>query len=341
MRIEDVPHCPLCGHENRRVLYTGLRDRLYGVPGEWTLKECRRCGLVFLDPRPTPEDIGKAYTSYYTHSATMPPDNFVRRVRRYVRGGYLATKFGYAAGVGRLQRLAGWLAYLHPEQREVIKGSVIYLPAQYRGRLLEVGFGSGETLAELLFLGWEVEGVDFDAQAVETARRRHNLSVRVGTLEDQDYEPESFDVITMSHVIEHVHEPMNLLRECRRLLKSGGVLVVATPNVNSIGHQQFKSAWRGLEPPRHLSLFSRKTLTQAANDSGLSCAELRTTVRSAYKISIESNQLRTAGPVLLGNPPVSTLEKFRGHMYQYALAIVLRLRPDAGEELLMLAVKDG
>src|SRR5215207_8956594 len=167
MRTERIPYCPLCGGERRRVLYTGLRDRLFGAPGQWTFKECHGCGLVFLDPRPTLDDVGQAYASYYTHSPTMPPDDFVRRVRRFVLGGYLATRFGYAAGVGRLQRLAGWLAYLHPEQREVIQASAMYLSARYRGRLLEVGFGRGDTLAEMRSLGWEVEGVDFDRQAVE------------------------------------------------------------------------------------------------------------------------------------------------------------------------------
>ncbi len=125
------------------------------MPGEWTYKRCLRCTLVFLDPRPTREDVGKAYAVYPTHTSVELPDSLPRRLRSYVRGGYLANKFGYGEGADRLQRLAGWLVHLHPGQREYMNRSIMYLPASCRGRVLDVGSGAGGVLEELRRLGWE------------------------------------------------------------------------------------------------------------------------------------------------------------------------------------------
>lgn len=337
IRTESVLRCPLCGKEERGVLHSALKDRLFGAPGEWSLKECCHCGLVFLDPRPIPEDIGKAYATYYTHSSSALPDTLIRRLRHYVRSGYLESKLGYATGATRLQRIAGWLAYLHPEQREVIESSVMYLPAKDRGRLLEIGFGTGEALSELRHMGWEVQGVDFDAQAVEIARLRYGLDVRLGSLENQRYSSNHFDVVTMSHVIEHMHDPVALLKECHRILKPDGVIIVITPNVNSLSHRLFGRSWRGLEPPRHLALFSRETMYRAARDAGLSCA-LTTTVRGAYRTIIEARQLRSLS--FGSQPSVPRTEKLRGHSYQYFVSLLLRFAPDCGEELLLRGTKD-
>jgi 2-polyprenyl-3-methyl-5-hydroxy-6-metoxy-1,4-benzoquinol methylase len=342
LSTEDVRACPLCGSADKEVLFTGLRDRFFGVPGEWTYKRCRRCTLVFLDPRPTREDIGKAYAVYSTHALVALPDNLPRRLRSYVRGGYLTNKFGYGTGVDRLQRLAGWLAYLHPGQREYMNGSIMYLPASHRGRVLDVGCGAGEALDELRRLGWEVEGVDPDPEAVANAVRNRGLKVRVGTLKDQGYPPDHFDAVVLSHTIEHVHDPVSLLKECRHVLRPGSLLVVATPNTESMGSGYFGPDWRVLEPPRHLTLFSRKTLSQAARAAGLSLLELRTTVRGANGVFTESRELRavrTASESLIRQKPAPVLERLKGHAYQYVVSTALWAIPDAGEELLMVATK--
>lgn len=340
IRTEKVPQCPLCEAEKRKVLYTNLSDRLFGASGEWTFKECRGCGLVFLDPRPTVKDLWKVYANYYTHYAKATPKSLASRLRRYVRGGYLAVELGHVRRVTLLQRLTGLLAYLHPAEREIIKSSVMYLLQKRRGRALDVGCGPGEVLKELRSLGWEVEGVDFDARAAEAAAQSYGLKVRVGTLEDQSYPSEHFDAVGMSHVIEHAHDPVALLAECWRILKPGGCLVVATPNVRSLGHRLSGSSWSSLVPPSHLWLFSSTTLLRAACEAGIPRAKVRTTVRGAYGVSIDTYRMRKSQPTV-GQPPGSMLEKLRGHLFQYVESVILWFIPGAGEELLMLAVKDG
>lgn len=293
---------------------------------------------MFLDPRPTVEDIGKVYENYYTHSPKTRTISLVGRLRNFVRNGYLANQLGYTVGITRLQRIAGLLPHLHPEEREVIKYSVMYLASEQRGRVLEVGSGSGEALNELRKLGWEVEGVDFDAAAIQTSRKNYDLNVKLGTLEDQEYPSDCFDAVIMGHVIEHVHDPVALLAECRRVLKPGGRLVIATPNVRSLGHNYNKVSWLQLDPPRHLALFSCETLARAAYKAGLQDVVVKTTVRGAYGSAIDSHRIRKALPNVT-QPPGSVIEKLRGHAYQYLVAAVLRFVPGAGEELLMVAVK--
>ena len=341
IRNEEVLRCPVCGSESKRELYTRLKDRLWGATGEWAYKICQSCSLVFLDPRPTPEDVGKAYAVYPTHSSVTLDNNLPRRLRSYLRRGYIADKFGYKKGVPHLQRLAGRLVYLHPGQREVMNASIMYLPAKHRGRVLDVGAGAGATLNELRNLGWRAEGIDFDAEAVKNAADTYGLDVKVGTLEEQGYPLNHFDAVVMSHVIEHVHDPVDLLGECWRILKPGGILVVVTPNADSLGRRYFGANWTVFEPPRHLTVFSRKTLAQATSRAGIPNAKTRTTARGANGIYILSRKLRTARTPTIGQQPFSLREKLAGHAYQYLVALALRFVPNAGEELLMIAVKQG
>jgi 2-polyprenyl-3-methyl-5-hydroxy-6-metoxy-1,4-benzoquinol methylase len=154
---------------------------------------------------------------------------------------------------------ASWYAHLHPGRREDVDFSVMYLPADPKGHLLEIGCGSGQILKRMHQMGWQVEEVDFHPSAVENARRK-GLEVHLGTLESQSYPNEHFDVIFMSHLIQHVHDPLRFLREGYRILKPGGQLILVTPNNESLGHKSFKETWRGLEVPRHLYLFTLKAL---------------------------------------------------------------------------------
>src|SRR5207249_9170231 len=103
--------------------------------------------------------------------------------------------------------------------------------------------------------------------AVTTARAA-GLDAMVGTIESAPYPPESFEAITLSHVIEHLHDPVGALRACARLLRRDGMLWLATPNLDSPGHHRFGRDWFGLDPPRHLVLFGLDGLGRALEQEG-------------------------------------------------------------------------
>ena len=118
-----------------------------------------------------------------------------------------------------------------------------------------------------LAAGWRASGLDFDANAVAFCVDK-GLDVQLGGIELFGDESEKFDWITLSHVIEHVHDPISLLIACRRLLRPNGCLWISTPNIDSQGHSRFGADWRGLEPPRHLVIFSHRGLQNALHEIG-------------------------------------------------------------------------
>lgn len=270
--LEAVPQCPVCGGAERNLLHRGLTDRVFAVAdGAWDLYRCAQCESAYLDPRPTPESIGRAYAGYYTHSSDDHP--IVRRKGR-IRSLLHDLINGYQNRRYKTQRSpalpAGrWLLPLLPSLRTAADAECRHLPALPvgGGRLLDVGCGNGGFLALARQAGWQVEGVDFDEGAVQAARSR-GLEVQLGGADVLAGREEVFDVITLCHVIEHVYDPVTTLRRLHALLKPGGVLWLDTPNLASLGARRFGSNWRDLDPPRHLVLFNPQSLQQAMREAG-------------------------------------------------------------------------
>jgi 2-polyprenyl-3-methyl-5-hydroxy-6-metoxy-1,4-benzoquinol methylase len=340
IRTRPAPQCLLCGASGR-PLYQAMADRSYAAPGQWSWLKCPTpsCGLVWLDPVPIEEDIGKAYQGYYTHSQPEPGPSFVRDTCWAVWHSYLGARFGYTQGVGpKWRRLFAPLALLHPGGRDELDAAAMHLPAPtHPGRVLDVGCGSGVLLARMQALGWQAEGVELDPDGVKAARAR-GVPVRQGTLQQQAFTGNYFDAVHSAHVIEHVYDPVSLLRECQRILKPGGTLVVLTPNIESRGHKEFGSAWLNLDPPRHLVLFSSTTLRRAAEQAGLTVQHLDSTVRSAWVYGALSDCIRRTG-----RAEMSELGKagnlLRGVFYQLRQRVALRRDPNAGDELRLIATK--
>ena len=135
------------------------------------------------------------------------------------------------------------------------------------GRLLDVGFGGGAFLITAKSMGWNVVGVDADPEVIKNARSL-GLAAYEGGVEVLTGMDGSFDVITMSHVIEHLADPLAAIHRSYALLKSGGQIWIETPNIDSLGHLRFGRHWRGLEAPRHLVLFSSESLERALLHAG-------------------------------------------------------------------------
>ena len=140
--------------------------------------------------------------------------------------------------------------------------------------------------------GWDVTGIEVDESAAEAARKDFGLHVITGTLEDAALADQCFDVVVLHHVIEHVLDPKGLLAECFRVLAPNGELFVVTPNLRSLGHRWFGKAWRGLEQPRHLTLWSRRALGACLREAGFARARLRTRALIAGIIWEQSSQMR-------------------------------------------------
>ncbi len=296
--VEHCPLCPICGAQGIQ-LYEGLSDWLWDVPGEWSLRSCS-CGIAWLDPRPIADDIPKLYARYYTHGAAEP--TALEPIRRQVSQCILA-RLGYA-----VESPSGWVPRFLSHVPSIARAAaleVFALPASESGALLDVGCGSGQFLSKMQSFGWTVSGVDPDPSAVAYGLSQ-GLQVFQGTIADVP-EESHYDVITLNHVIEHVSDPVELLRQCgMRLRKGTGRIILTTPNLQSLGHRWFGRYWRGLEVPRHLMLFSIPALSQCVSGAGLRVKSIQSETRLARMIYNTSHYAR------LGRRRVGDIAKFKG-----------------------------
>jgi SAM-dependent methyltransferase len=313
-----------------------LRDRLFSAEGIWSIAQCpaASCGLLWLDPMPASEDVHQLYASYYTHAEERPRGGLLDRLFAAAKRGYVANHFGYEAGP--IERLLGLMPWIYPGRRAELDFSVMWLGAAARGRLLDVGAGSGWLVEHLCSLGWEAEGLDFDAGAVQRARAR-GLKMHQGGLPEQGFPEASFDAITMSHSIEHVHDPVAWLAEGRRLLRPGGRLAIATPNTCSVLHRRFREHWFPLDPPRHLHLFNRFALESALRKAGFERMRLFTSVRDANGAFLGSRSIRRSGRYDMTERG-GRFARLWARAIQVSEAERLIFDGDAGEDLVALAV---
>lgn len=236
--------CVLCRSAERDVV-CAAHDRLDesgARTADFRLVRCRSCGLVYLDPRPTSSEMPAYYPSVY-HA---PAD--VRRL------------------VPRLEEV-----YRLRQHAEVVDWLAARRPA--RGRLLDVGCGAGELLAALRNDGWEVQGLEPSPPGAARCRSRHHLDIVEGTLEEADLPAGAYDMVVLSAVLEHLHDPLRGLEQARGLLAAGGLIAVLfLPMVDSLQARLFGSRWLALDVPRHLYHFTPATFELAVRRAGL-CIE--------------------------------------------------------------------
>lgn len=332
IRTQEKPHCICCGSLGTS-LYQDLKDRLFGALGSWNVKQCnnKECGLLWLDPSPINEDLAIAYQNYYTHHSSPVIKKFMFEK---LIAGYRAFQYDYqVARTNAIQRGLGKVLSFFNFFKEHMDYPFVYFKQMRKGRLLELGVGSGDTLKLFKNWDWQVEGLDFDPQAVKHASSQ-GLKVYQGDVFSQNFPDDSFDAIFSSHVLEHVPDPVALMRESLRILKPGGVFVAVTPNAASKLHGIYKTNWRGLEPPRHLYIFNPKALLLAAKNSGLNKIEIVSSNCSAIHIFYTSLQLAQRS-----EKKHFSFIKSRAYLAGWYLNLLHRFSPLSGEELVLIAYK--
>jgi SAM-dependent methyltransferase len=240
--MKSPEQCPICEQPLRPTCVRAY-DRLVTGEGPFGVDECVVCEYGVTDPQLTDEELGPYYDavgyyeSYYEHTGARAGNPLHRlRARHRLRS---------ADRRYRQQPFA--LAGVSP------------------GRVLDVGCGSGDLLEHLATRGWDTYGIDPSAAAVEAAAKR-GAQVHQGTLFDQPWEPESFQLITLNHALEHIVEPVPALRQARTMLAPGGLLAIAVPNWACWQRKRlFRNRWSALDLPRHQQHFSPRALNRLAD----------------------------------------------------------------------------
>ena len=333
--VEPVLKCYLCNNSGT-LLYPSIRDHARGVAGVWNYMRCQECGLVWLDPRPVSSEVKKLYTQdYYTHkSKSTPFDHLKTRLKRIIVRSFSSYSSSLPPGRPwfRMARFAGILPFIN----ELALASTMMLTDSERGRLLDIGCGNGHFLAFMDSLGWDCFGIEPDAEAAHTARNRPGITVATGSFLSSPFPANHFDTVTLSHVIEHVHDPIELLKRSIKFLKPGGKIVISTPNIDSLGHSIFRTFWDNLDHPRHFHLFSASTLRQCMQKTGMEIVSIRSTSRKAHVVwkSGRTQQIK-------GNQKLWLKSGLGGYHFQWKEYSLTKRFPDQmhGEELFSIGRK--
>ncbi len=243
--------CIVCKSSKVTPLYE-TRDRMFNFPGKFFLKKCNACSLTFLDPQPSEPKIKKYYPSkaYYAYNKSNKK-GFFEILREYLIKNYYSPTF--------LSKIITLLVKNVPAMPSNPK----------RGKILDLGCGTGDTLVLLKKLGWDTYGIDMDKNAISTGKKRGLNNLKLGTYKSLDEYPDNFfDAIRLYHVIEHLDDPSLSLSLIRKKLRKGGELIMGTPNMESLVSKVFKSYWYNLDSPRHLFIFSPRTLKKLVEKNG-------------------------------------------------------------------------
>jgi SAM-dependent methyltransferase len=143
-----------------------------------------------------------------------------------------------------------------------------------KGRALDVGCGRGLVLEELRRRGWQVCGMDWNPDNARAVSARLNIDVAAGPAGLALLDAESFDAISMFHVLEHEQQPLDLLRQVHRLLKPGGRLLIGVPRADSAARRLFGRHWSGYDFARHRQVFSARSLEAALRTTGFEAERL-------------------------------------------------------------------
>ncbi len=243
----EAARCCICGTRDSEPVAVGEDFEYRTSPDSFLAVQCRRCGLVYLDPRPCLSELPRLYPDNY-HAFDFSP-----------------VKFGLAYRVRR--RLEAHR--LMQQCRGLAEDAAI----------LDIGCGDGfhlSLLREYGRPGWRLEGVDTDPRAIAAATAR-GIAVRQGAVEQMDYPEGGTDLALMIMTIEHVADPPAILRAVWRLLRPGGRLLLVTDNTASPDRHAFGSRhWGGYHFPRHWNLFDARAMQLLAGQTGFEVTRLRT-----------------------------------------------------------------
>ena len=258
---EQLAPCPACGWEYWKKAGQ-VKD--YSITGEWfELLECPVCHLKTTYPHPKEAEIGRYYASedYVSHSDTKA--GLINRIYHTARNYMLKKKFAWVKKASGLDT----------------------------GTLLDVGAGTGHFAHHMQENGWNVTALEPDGKARKIAAEK--LKINIKPLEDLGQQTaQSFDVITLWHVLEHVHDLSGYMDHFRAILKPGGTLIIAVPNHTSRDARKYGAIWAAYDVPRHLWHFSPDAMKRLMAKHGFSLTDKIPMPLDAFYVSMLSEKYR-------------------------------------------------
>ncbi len=260
--------CPFCNSKHIKKVFDA-RDFLISH-NKFEIWHCDNCGFRFTQDVPSPEDIGSYYKSeeYISHSDTKK--GLMNKLYHTARNYMLSRKYSY------------------------IKNTA----SKSEGKLLDIGAGTGYFVNYMSGKGYETEGIEVDENARQVAKNNFGVELsgidKVYSLQENNY-----DIITMWHVLEHIHDLDGYMQQIYKSLKQDGVFVCALPNFNSFDSEHYKENWAAYDVPRHLWHFSPDFFPQFAAKYNFEVLTMKPMPLDAVYISLLSEKIKE-GSTLAG-----------------------------------------
>lgn len=259
--LNKPSYCPVCTSSAARFVFDCMDHSI--SKEKFPIWECKTCSHRFTYPIPAENEIGRYYEAehYISHSDTS--EGIIAKLYKAAR------KFTLS------------------EKRRFVQGQTDLAS----GKLLDVGTGTGAFLNEMEISGWQTTGLEPDYDARQKALTLYKLPVHEPS-QLFELSHDSFDAITLWHVLEHVYDLSGYLRQFGKILKPSGLLFIAVPNYTSYDAKHYQTNWAAYDVPRHLHHFSPISMQSLAHQFGFSIIKHKAMWLDAYYIALLSEQYR-------------------------------------------------
>ncbi len=258
--MDVIKNCPVCD-SSKFTKFLDSKD-FFLTSEEFKIDICTNCGFKFTNPRPDKKALSKYYESidYISHSNINK--GIINKLYRFVR------QFTIKNKIRLITKFVN------------------------EGNVLDIGCGSGEFLNELKKQNWNVTGIEPN----ESVRKFAAENYGINALEESDLnnlEKNSFDVITLWHVLEHVFDIEERILQIKKILSKNGILIVALPNPDSLDAKIYGKYWAAYDLPRHLYHFNKATVERLFNKYGFSIIKLKPMFFDSFYVSMLSEKYKT------------------------------------------------
>jgi len=258
--MEELLKCPVCESISLSIAFT-TKD--YFLTKEtFQITRCNLCDFLFTNPRPTSAELPRYYLTEEYLSHTTTKKSALNLLYSFLRNIAIKKKYSLIA------------------------------KHKLQGKILDIGCGTGEFLNYFGKKGWATLGIEPAETPRKFASSKYGLSVFDESHLDK-IPSESFDIITMWHVLEHVSELNERLDEVKRILKKDGILIIALPNSKSWDAEKYKNYWAAWDVPRHLYHFSISSFTKLMTKHSLIIDEILPMTFDSYYVSMLSEKYKT------------------------------------------------
>jgi|LauGreDrversion4_2_1035121.scaffolds.fasta_scaffold01307_14 2-polyprenyl-3-methyl-5-hydroxy-6-metoxy-1,4-benzoquinol methylase len=267
--MESITYCPVCGSDKLSHI---LKTIDYTVSQEaFSISQCEQCTVRFTVSAPSTVNIGKYYQSEQYISHTNSKQGLFNKLYQIVRNYSLVSK----------------------------RKLVCSYANKRSGLLLDYGCGTGSFLNEMKLNGWTIKGVEPDAGAALKAKMLTGSEIGDSSSLNS-LENDSFDVITLWHVLEHVHELHPTVKTLKQKLRTNGVMFVAVPNYQSFDATYYDRFWAAYDVPRHLYHFSKKSMANLMEANGLKIVNILPMWFDSFYVSLLSEKYKKnpLGPII-------------------------------------------